>query len=147
MFEQAHVTMTEKHHSGVIFISEAHIYFTRTNCEPKLYPASQRSLLRQHHTNIHSLEHSTTWDVPSRRKLRSLQHFGTKFYKTELFCLLCLHQDSSMYMKCRSHLDYIQQYINPVKHTNYTDDTLQQPTASRPSGVSLYFSSILELFH
>lgn len=35
-----------------------------------------------------------------------------------------------MYMKCGSHLDYIQQYINPVKHTNYTDDALQQPSTS-----------------
>lgn len=54
-----------------------------------------------------------------------------------------------MYMKCGSHLDYIQQYINPVKHTNYTEDALQQPPASLTGIWSLakYFSSILELFY
>lgn len=27
----------------------------------------------------------------------------------EMLCLLCLHYDLSMYIKCESHLDYIQQ--------------------------------------
>lgn len=113
------------------------------------YPASQRSLMRHQHTSFHSLEHSTTWDVPSRRKLLTLQHFETKLYETELFCLLCLRYDSPMYIKCRSHLDYIQQYINPVTHTNYIDDALQKPSTSITGIRSLakYFSSILELFY
>lgn len=60
------------------------------------------------HTNIHSLEHSTTWDGLAQIKL-DLTTPTNIILLDEILCLLCLHYDLPMYIKCESHLDYIQQ--------------------------------------
>lgn len=52
------------------------------------------------HTNIHSLEHSTTWDALAQIKTRPYNNTNKQNYTgRNAFCLLCLLYDLSMYIK------------------------------------------------
>lgn len=88
-------------------LSEGHIYFTKTDWA---YTSLHHNghYWDKTHTNIHSLEHSTTWDGLAQINL-DLTTLTNRILLDVMLSLLCLHYDLPMYIKCISHLDYIQQ--------------------------------------